>query len=161
MAICKRCGATTAGLMTLCDACIEAGGATRHTQYSGKVEAEFEAKAKRVLLTTAPTLEGYRITETIEVITAECVFGVNVFRDMMTALTDIFGGRSETSQKVLRDARKTCLRELKKEAAQIGADAVIAMDLDYSEFSGGGKSMLFLVASGTAVRIERLSTSEE
>jgi uncharacterized protein YbjQ (UPF0145 family) len=81
---------------------------------------------------------------------------MNMFRDIFAAFTDTFGGRSEASQKVLRDARKTCLLELKKEAAQIGADAVIAVDLDYNEFSGGGKSMLFLVASGTAVRVERL-----
>ena len=37
--------------------------------------------------------------------------------------------------------------------------AVIAVDLDYSEFSGGGKSMLFLVASGTAVVAESLEPS--
>ena len=46
------------------------------------------------------------------------------------------------------------MSELKKEADNIGANAVIAVDLDYSEISGGGKSMLFLVASGTAVKVE-------
>jgi uncharacterized protein YbjQ (UPF0145 family) len=86
---------------------------------------------------------------------------MNIFRDLFAGLTDIFGGRSASSQKILRDARKLCIRELKKEAAELGADAVIAVDLDYSEFSGGGKSMLFLVASGTAVKIEPLSTKTE
>ena len=50
--------------------------------------------------------------------------------------------------------RETCLSELKVEADQLGANAVIGVDLDYSEISGGGKSMLFLVASGTAVVVE-------
>lgn len=79
---------------------------------------------------------------------------MNIFRDYFAAVTDIFGGRSSATQRVLRDARKTCLAELKKEADELGANAVIAVKLDYSEFSGGGKSMLFLVASGTAVVIE-------
>ena len=109
---------------------------------------------QNILITTAQSLENYKVTETIDIITSECVFGMNVFRDFFAGLTDFFGGRSKASQKVLRDARKTCLSELKREADNIGANAVIAVDLDYSEISGGGKSMLFLVASGTAVKVE-------
>ncbi|MBK8638308.1 MAG: YbjQ family protein [Chromatiaceae bacterium] len=71
---------------------------------------------------------------------------------------DFFGGRSNATQKVLKAARKTALEELRKEAEELGANAVIGVRLDYSEFSGDGKSMLFLVASGTAVVVER-STS--
>ena len=66
-------------------------------------------------------------------------------------MSDFFGGRNKSTQGVLKDARKTVLYELKKEAHLLGANAVIGVDLDYSEFSGGGKSMLFVVASGTAV----------
>ncbi len=117
---------------------------------------ELDRRAQKIICTTAPSLEGYHVTKTLEVITAECVFGMNIFRDAFANLRDFFGGRSKASQKVLRDARKTCLWELKKEAAEIGADAVIAVDLDYSEFSGAG-SMLFLVASGTAVKVEPIS----
>ncbi len=118
---------------------------------------KLDSKIQKLLVTTAPFLEGYRIVETLDVITAECVFGMNVFRDIAAKLTDIFGGRSDETQKVLRDARKVCLYELRKEAHSLGANAVIAVDLNYSEFSGGGKSMLFLVASGTAVKIEQIS----
>lgn len=59
---------------------------------------------------------------------------MNLFLDMFVGLTDVFGGRSESSQRVLRDARHTCLRELKKEAAELGANAVIAIEMNYSEF---------------------------
>lgn len=107
-----------------------------------------------MIVTTTPSIEGYRVVNTLEVITAECVYGVNLLSDFFTALTDTFGGRSGAMQNALRDARKTCLAELKKEASLVGANAVIGVDLDYSEISGGGKSMLFLVASGTAVIIE-------
>ena len=76
---------------------------------------------------------------------------MNVFRDMFAGARNFFGGRSDATQKVLNDLRETCLYELKALAYAKGADAVIAIDLDYSEFSGG---MLFLVASGTAVKLK-------
>ena len=80
---------------------------------------------------------------------------MNVFRDFFAGMTDFFGGRSQASQKVLRDARNTCLYELKKEAYELGGDGIIGIDLDYSEISGKGKGMLFLVASGTAVKLKK------
>ena len=120
-------------------------------------KAEIDRQAAQVILTTAHSLEGFRVVETVEVISAECVFGMNLFLDMFVGLTDVFGGRSQSSQQVLREARKTCLSELKREAAEIGANAVIAIEMNYSEFSGKGKSMLFLVATGTAVKVERIT----
>ena len=82
---------------------------------------------------------------------------MNVFKDFFVGLSDFFGGGNESTQNALRDARKTCLSELKKEALSIGANGVIAIDLDYSEFSGKNTSMLFLVASGTAVKLEKVA----
>lgn len=113
--------------------------------------------AGKVILTTASSIEGYVVVKTIDIITAECAFGMNMFRDFFASVTDIVGGRSSSTQKVLRDARVVCLAQLREEAVSRGANAVIAVDLDYSEFSGQGKSMLFLVASGTAVQVKRVS----
>lgn len=110
--------------------------------------------AGEIIVTTEPVMAEYRVVERMEVITAECVFGMNLFRDFFASITDILGGRSSSSQKVLRDARRTCLTELRREALIAGANAIVAVDLDYNEISGDGKNMLFLVASGTAVRIE-------
>lgn len=122
------------------------------------VAEENAAEIARVQLTTAPGLEGFRIIRHIEVVSAEYVGGVNLFRDIMGEITDLVGGRSGTLQKELKAMRQTCLKNLKREAHQLGANAVIAIDLDYSEISGGGKSMLFLVASGTAVEVESIRT---
>tara|TARA_B110000438_G_scaffold144218_1_gene138938 strand:- start:299 stop:838 length:540 start_codon:yes stop_codon:yes gene_type:complete len=109
----------------------------------------------QIQLTTAFIINNREIEYEIDVITSECVYGMNVFRDIFTGIRDIAGGRSDASQKVLKDLRKTCLSELRAEALSLGADAVIGVDLDYSEISGGGKSgMLFLVASGTAVKLK-------
>lgn len=110
--------------------------------------------AKELILTTENSMEEYRVVERIEIITAECVFGMNLFKDFFASITDIFGGRSSSSQKVLRNARLTCLTELRREALISGANAVIGIDLAYNEISGDGKSMLFVVATGTAVIVE-------
>ena len=84
---------------------------------------------------------------------AEVVIGMHLFKDIASAFTDTFGGRSKNMQTGLRQARESALAELRQEAHALGADAVVGIDLDYSEISGGGKSMLFLVASGTAVKL--------
>lgn len=112
------------------------------------------ADIDKVLLTTE-THTDLDILERLEVISAETAFGMNLFKDFFAGLSDVFGGRSGATQKILRDARRAVLSELKEEAYQLGANAVVAVDLDYSEFSGGGKSMLFVVATGTAVKIAK------
>lgn len=74
---------------------------------------------------------------------------------MFAGFRDVFGGRNKSSRNALRDARIACLDELRREAEEMGANAVIGIDRDYSEISGGGKSMLFLVAAGTAVKVAK------
>jgi uncharacterized protein YbjQ (UPF0145 family) len=129
---------------------------TSTNQEGLKIQEELKEEIKKIKLTTANQINNYEIDYEIDVITAECVYGMNIFRDVFSAVRDVVGGRSEASQKVLRDLRKTCLLELKAEAYSLEADAVIGVDLDYSEISGGGKSgMLFLVASGTAVKFKK------
>lgn len=119
-----------------------------------EVENLTEHQMKDIILTTE-THSNLEILQRIDIITAECVIGINAFKDLFTGVRDVIGGRSESTQKTLRDARKTVLYELRKEAYCAGANAVVGVDLDYSEFSGGGKSMLFIVASGTAVKIRK------
>ena len=123
-------------------------------KYDELPQEVIEKLAGDIILTTEHGMAEYRVTERIDVITAECVFGMNMFKDFFASITDIFGGRSTSSQKVLRDARMTCLTELRREALLVGANAVISMNLAYNEISGDDKSMLFVVASGTAVVVE-------
>ena len=120
-----------------------------------QIQKEAEQKIKNIKLTTNFSFANYEIEDEIGIVTAECVYGMNIFRDMFAGVRDFFGGRSKASQKVLRDARNSCLNELKLEAHSLGADGVIGIDLDYSEISGKGKGMLFLVASGTAVKFKQ------
>lgn len=105
------------------------------------------------IVLTTETAHNLAVKARLEIVTAEVVIGMHLFKDIASAWRDTFGGRSKIMQEGLREARVTALSELRKEALSLGADAVVGVSLDYSEISGGGKSMLFLVASGTAVTL--------
>jgi len=130
---------------------IEKENAKREKEEARLLKEQEGNELASIILTTEMSVN-IEIEERVGVITAECVYGVNIFRDLFAAARDAVGGRAKAQQKILKDARKTVLEELRREAHSLGANAVIAIDLDYSEISGGGKSMLLLVASGTAVK---------
>ena len=147
-----------------CNDCLEEGAkdkkaeiqANKDQQDNKKLEDDATSEdIENLKITTTHDYPNYDVEEVIGVITSECVFGMNIFRDFFAGMSDLFGGRSKASQNVLRDARNTCLYELKKEAYELGGDGIIGIDLDYSEISGKGKGMLFLVASGTVVKFRK------
>lgn len=105
-----------------------------------------------MLLSTTPTIEGSPIREYKGVVTGETIIGANVFKDFIAGLRDFFGGRSGTYEKVLAEAKDTSLSEMAERARQLGANAVVGIDLDY-ETIGQGNSMLMVTCSGTAVVI--------
>ena len=107
-----------------------------------------------MLLTTAPTLQGIEVTKYLGVISAECAYGMNMFKDMFANVRNLVGGRSAAVEDAMRDSRETVLLELKREAHAKGANAVIAVDLDYTQLGSGGNMMVLVSASGTAVVIE-------
>jgi len=149
MSVCSVCGKTK-GILTVWheDKCMDCYS-------SGRLKWSVQPNHKKIeaILLTTETAPNLNITKRIEIVTAECAFGMNIFKDLFAGVRDIVGGRSEAVQKTMRDSRKTVLYELKKEAYEVGANAVVGVDLDYVEMSSVG-SMVMLVASGTAVMIE-------
>ena len=125
---------------------------TLHDKKANDIKAKQKKLAINKIILTTEVAVNIDVIDRIEVITAECALGMNIFKDIAASFTDVLGGRSVSIQKTLRDLRTTVLYELKREAYELGANMVVGVDLDYSEFSGGSKSMLFLVASGTAIK---------
>ena len=105
-----------------------------------------------MILTTTPTLEGQPIKQYLGIVTGETIIGANAIKDFMAGLTDFFGGRSTTYEKVLIEAKESALAELQQHAAQKGANAIVGIDLDY-ETVGANGGMLMVTVSGTAVVI--------
>lgn len=105
-----------------------------------------------MILTTTPTLEGYTIREYKGVVTGKTIIGANVFKDFFAGIRDIVGGRAGSYEKVLRDAKDISLKEMMARAEDMGANAVVGIDIDYETIGERG-SMLMVTTSGTAVVI--------
>jgi uncharacterized protein YbjQ (UPF0145 family) len=105
-----------------------------------------------VIITTTTSIEGRPVRDYVGIVTGEAILGANIFKDLFAGIRDIVGGRSGAYEDELRKARAIALEELAAAASQLGADAVIGVDLDY-ETVGQGGSMLMVTASGTAVRL--------
>ena len=103
-------------------------------------------------LTTTPSIEGKTIARYCGIVAGEAVLGANVFKDLFASIRDIVGGRSGTYEDELRKAREIAFEELTSQARELGADAVVGIDIDY-EVLGEKNGMLMVTVSGTAVQL--------
>ena len=106
-----------------------------------------------VIVTTTPNIEGKKITSYRGIVTGEAIMGANIFKDLFAGIRDIVGGRSASYERELRRAREIAMEEIKTAAAEMGANAVVGIDIDY-ETVGANGSMLMVTVSGTAVVLQ-------
>ena len=104
-------------------------------------------------ITTTPGIDGKRITRYCGIVTGEAILGANLFKDLFAGIRDLVGGRSATYERELQRAREIALQEIQQRAEEVGANAVVGVDLDY-EVLGQKNGMLMVSASGTAVVVE-------
>ncbi len=107
-----------------------------------------------MIVTTTQSVEGYKITGYYGIVFGEVITGVNFFKDFGAGLRNIVGGRSQGYEEELEKARVGALQEMEQRAAQMGAHAVVGVDIDYEVLGQG--NMLMVSASGTAVTVEAL-----
>ncbi|WP_271405518.1 heavy metal-binding domain-containing protein [Tenacibaculum soleae] len=105
-----------------------------------------------MIISTTHTIENKPAKEYLGIVSGETIIGANIFKDFFAGIRDIVGGRSGSYEKVLREAKDTSLREMQERAKQLGADAIVGVDLDY-ETVGKNGGMLMVTASGTAIKI--------
>jgi len=106
-----------------------------------------------VIVSTTPSLEGKVIKEYKGIVFGEVISGVNFIKDFAAGLTNFFGGRSGSYEGELIEARENAIAEMIKRAGEMGANAVVGVDIDY-EVLGQVNNMLMVTASGTAVIVE-------
>ena len=108
-----------------------------------------------MLVVTSNQIQDRKVKQYLGLVTGEAILGANIFKDFFAGIRDIVGGRSAAYEGELRKAKAIALNEMSDEANRMGANAVIAVDLDYENISsGGGTNMLMVSASGTAVVLE-------
>ena len=158
MPTCSKCGKKTGimGILTyelgadkfVCEDCRykEAAAAAAEQQ---RINALKQA-ATQVLATTTHSIDGYYVKRYIGIESIEYVIGTGIFSEITTEIKDLFGARSSAFEKKLQTAKEQALLALKYRAAEQGANAIIGIDLDYSEFSG---NRVALIINGTLVEI--------
>ncbi|WP_062352959.1 YbjQ family protein [Bacillus kwashiorkori] len=104
-----------------------------------------------MIISTTSTLQGREIESYVGVVSGEAIMGANVVRDFLASVTDIIGGRSSAYESKLAEGREIALREMSEKARQLGANAVIGVDLDFETLREG---MMMCIATGTAVIVK-------
>lgn len=159
MALCKECGSEKPDeqvSLNVCDDCFNFGPPKqRKAEFSTpKLSAiPLKGRGDDIILTTSIDVPNRKTETVVTIVAAEVAIGMNIFRDIANNWRDFAGGRSATSENALGQARQECLRKLRSEAADVGAHAVIAVSLNYNELSTSGSGILFVAATGTAVKL--------
>jgi uncharacterized protein YbjQ (UPF0145 family) len=105
-----------------------------------------------MLVVTTEAIEGKPIKKHLGLVTGEAILGANIFRDFFAGIRDIVGGRSAAYEEELRKAKDIAIQEMQQQAAALGGNAVVGVDLDYENITvGASGGMLMVSASGTAV----------
>lgn len=105
------------------------------------------------IITTSPIIENRTITDYLGPIISNEVLGVNVISDSIASFSDFFGGASGTYRGKLEELKKTVINDLKKQAINQGANAIVGFSIAFNEISGKGKQMFMATATGTAVKL--------
>jgi uncharacterized protein YbjQ (UPF0145 family) len=166
--VCSRCNAKLGWFVStlsagskdaLCSACVEQlndGDARKLSEEESARIKRCKQLSKAVKVSTTPAFDGYHVVEYLGIESVEFVIGTGMFSEVSSEIADFLGVRSSAFEQKLQAAKRHAMDALKYVAAERGANAVLAIDLDYTEFSG---NRIALIINGTLVRIEPTSIS--
>lgn len=107
-----------------------------------------------MIIVTTSELEGRPVKRYLGLVSGEAILGANIFRDFFAGIRDIVGGRSAAYEEELRKAKTIALEEMTQQARELGANAILGVDLDYENITVGQTGgMLMVSANGTAVQV--------
>lgn len=107
-----------------------------------------------MIIVTIGELEGKPVKQYLGLVSGEAILGANIFRDFFAGIRDIVGGRSAAYEEELRKAKAIAIQEMTQQAHELGANAILGVDLDYENITVGQTGgMLMVSANGTAVRV--------
>jgi uncharacterized protein YbjQ (UPF0145 family) len=106
--------------------------------------------SKRIAVTTGNSLEGYEIAEYLGIVRGIVVRAQTITQGIRGALSSILGGNIRAFEEVCEQARSDAYERMVVHAVERGADAIVAMRYDATEFAQGVTEVL---AYGTAVKL--------
>lgn len=157
--LCPRCGHENALSAVNCSSCrINLEFASTHKdEWNGAVDAahmEEETKLaeqlQNIIVTTTPSIQGEMISRYLGVVSTAVVLGTGFLSELSANWTDLLGTRSGKFQEKLNRATSMALSEIRYQALQTGANAIVGLDLDYMITD---KNAFVVTANGTAVQL--------
>lgn len=154
MGVCAACQSEDAKIDPVSELCPSCQEELFPDNATDVVSADHVVKQPATIILTTEATSNLAIKRRLGIVSAECVIGQHIFKDVAASLRDLFGGRSKVMQNGLREAKNVVLEELSDEASALGADAVVGVQFHYASVGGSGSmNMLLLTVTGTAVTL--------
>lgn len=106
---------------------------------------------ERLIVTTGNEIAGYRIVKYLAIVRGITVRAASIGQSFWGSIKSLGGGNISEFTEVCERARHDAYRQMLQHAEELGADAIIGMRYDATEFMQGTTEVL---AYGTAVRID-------
>ena len=106
-----------------------------------------------MIVTTTESIDGARIASYLGIVSGDAVLGTNIFKDLFASVRDIVGGRAGAYERVLQEGKELAIADMIARAKDLGADAVVGVDLEYQVIGGDNKTLLLVSVNGTAVTL--------
>ena len=146
---CESCGKTS-GLL----GCVSFANIKGKDYCTDCAEQYVDDATSKIQMTTTINIDGYKVKRYIDIESVEIVIGTGIFSEFGGEISDFFGARSTAFERKLQKAKETAFKKLKYKAFEKGGNAVIGIDIDYTEFSG---NRIGLIVNGTIVEIESIT----
>jgi uncharacterized protein YbjQ (UPF0145 family) len=105
-----------------------------------------------MIVTTGNEVPGAQITKFLGIVRGIVVRSPGITQGLLGGLKQIVGGNIESYAQVCEQAREDAFERMVQHAEEIGADAIIGMRYDATEFAQAATEVL---SYGTAVKITR------
>ncbi len=157
MGMCKGCGEVFSALEMIDGYCMPCRGENTISkeEYDEKIKLlEKDKHLINTIFTTTETFLQNKEYERIDVISAECIYGINIIKDLFSFIRDIVGGRIDSLEIALKNARISIIEDLKKEAFLKGANGIIGINIQHTYNNSGNGNILSVFGTGTAIYIK-------
>ena len=152
MGMCKGCNTVVSALEMkdgLCEECRNPGIKEEKIE----IEKEIAHKRASIILTTEMVVN-LDIDKRIDLISSECVYGINLVKDFFSGIRNVVGGNVKSLETSLKDAKNEVTADLKEQAYNLGGDAVIGVKIEHTYNNAGGGSIMSVFATGTVIKLK-------
>ena len=118
-----------------------------------KINIQINEQLLNQIYLTTETSINTPIEKRLCIVSSQCVYGINIVKDMFSFFKDIIGGRIKSLEDALEESNKEILNDLKKKAYLEGGNAVIGIKIEHTYNNANNGSILSVFATGTVVKI--------